>query len=151
MEGFVTDYISMFAAELGKPSIYEEYAQFMTGYPPGQMPVLSAIARGFATFDHWFCDVPSCTFPNRSFFHAATQRLRGEHDTAGIVHRAQHRRDRVTAPPGAMRSHGHVDGAGAVRRRRPGDNWSGTYHDVRGARTAHTTHRQAVVPAAAGV
>ncbi|HJY99927.1 MAG TPA: alkaline phosphatase family protein [Streptosporangiaceae bacterium] len=106
MEGFVTDYISMFAAELGKPSIYEEYAQFMTGYPPGQMPVLSAIARGFATFDHWFCDVPSCTFPNRSFFHAATQRLRGEHDTAGIVHRAQHRRDRVTAPPGAMRSHG---------------------------------------------
>jgi phospholipase C len=106
MDGFVTDYISMFAAELGKPSTYVEYAQFMTGYTPGQMPVLSAIARGFATFDHWFCDVPSCTFPNRSFFYAATQRLRGEHDTAGIVHRAQHRRDRVTAPPGAMRSHG---------------------------------------------
>jgi hypothetical protein len=33
MEGFVTDYTSMFAAELGKPSIYEEYAQFMTGTP----------------------------------------------------------------------------------------------------------------------
>jgi len=28
---------------------------------------------------------------------------------------------------------------------------SGTYHDVGGARTAHTTHRQAVVPAATGV
>ena len=36
------------------------------------MPVLSTLARGFATFDHWFCEVPSCTFPNRSFFHAAT-------------------------------------------------------------------------------
>ena len=44
----------------------------MTGYTPEQMPVMSAIARGFATFDHWFCDVPSCTFPNRSFFHAGT-------------------------------------------------------------------------------
>ena len=36
------------------------------------MPVLSGAARGFATFDHWFCEVPSCTFPNRSFFHAGT-------------------------------------------------------------------------------
>jgi hypothetical protein len=31
------------------------------------------------------------------------------------------------------------------------DSQSGPCHDVRGARTAHTTHRQAVVPAAAGV
>jgi hypothetical protein len=31
------------------------------------------------------------------------------------------------------------------------DSRSGTCHGVRGARTAHTTHRQAVVPAAAGV
>ena len=72
MDGFVTDYISMLTAELGRQPTYEEYAQIMTGYTPGQMPVLSAIARGFATFDHWFCEVPSCTFPNRSFFHAAT-------------------------------------------------------------------------------
>ena len=44
----------------------------MTGYTPEQMPVLSALARGFATFDHWFCEVPSQTFTNRSFFHAAS-------------------------------------------------------------------------------
>ena len=44
----------------------------MTGYTPAQMPVLSALARGFATFDHWFCEVPSQTFCNRSFFHAGT-------------------------------------------------------------------------------
>jgi phospholipase C len=44
----------------------------MTGHTPEQVPVISAVARGFATFDHWFCEVPSQTFPNRSFFHAAT-------------------------------------------------------------------------------
>jgi phospholipase C len=72
MDGFVADYISAFTAELLRPPVYEEYAQIMTGYAPEQLPVISALARGFAIFDHWFCEVPSQTFPNRSFFHAAT-------------------------------------------------------------------------------
>jgi phospholipase C len=72
MDGFVADYISAFAAEIGKEPAYAEYAQIMTGYTPGQLPVTSALARGFATFDHWFCEVPSQTFANRSFFHAGT-------------------------------------------------------------------------------
>ena len=72
MDGFVADYASMLLFENGQLPTYEEYAQIMTGYPPEQMPVLSTIARRFATFDHWFCEVPSCTFPNRSFFQAGT-------------------------------------------------------------------------------
>ncbi len=72
MDGFVADYISAFTAEQGRPPGYEEYAQIMTGYTPGQVPVISAIARGFATFDHWHCEVPSQTFANRSFYHAAS-------------------------------------------------------------------------------
>jgi phospholipase C len=72
MDGFVADYISAFTAETGRQPKYDEYAQIMTGYTPGQLPVTSALARGFATFDHWFCEVPSQTFTNRSFFHAAT-------------------------------------------------------------------------------
>jgi phospholipase C len=72
MDGFVADYISSFTAEMGRPPRYDEYAQIMTGYAPGQLPVVSALARGFATFDHWFCEVPSQTFANRSFFHAAS-------------------------------------------------------------------------------
>lgn len=72
MAGFVTDYISAFTAEMGREPGYTEYAQIMTGYTPGQLPVTSALARGFATFDHWFCEVPSQTFANRSFFHAGT-------------------------------------------------------------------------------
>jgi phospholipase C len=72
MDGFVTDYISAFTAEMLRLPVFEEYAQIMTGYTPLQVPVTSALARGFATFDHWFCEVPSQTFPNRSFFHAGT-------------------------------------------------------------------------------
>lgn len=72
MDGFVVDYISMLEAELGRAPKFDEYAPIMTGYGPDQMPVLSSLARGFATFDHWFCEVPSCTFTNRSFFHAGT-------------------------------------------------------------------------------
>lgn len=72
MDGFVADYISTFTAEMGRQPTYDEYEQIMTGYTPEHMPVISTLARGFATFDHWFCEVPSQTFPNRSFFHAAT-------------------------------------------------------------------------------
>ena len=59
MDGFVADYISAFTAETGRQPKYDEYAQIMTGYTPEQLPVISALARGFATFDHWFCEVPS--------------------------------------------------------------------------------------------
>jgi phospholipase C len=72
MNGFVADYISAVTAELGKEPRYADYTQIMTGYTPAQLPVTSALARGFATFDHWFCEVPSQTFANRSFFHAGT-------------------------------------------------------------------------------
>jgi phospholipase C len=72
MDGFVTDYISTFTAEVGRQPTYEEYAHIMTGYTPEQVPVLSAIARDFGVFDHWFSEVPSQTFMNRSFWTAAT-------------------------------------------------------------------------------
>ncbi len=72
MDGFVADYINAFTAQMGRQPTYDEYAQIMTGYTPEQMPVLSGLARGFATFDHWFCEVPSQTFTNRPFFHAGS-------------------------------------------------------------------------------
>jgi len=72
MDGFVADYISTFTAEMRRQPTYDEYSQIMMGYTPQQMPVISTLGRGFATFDHWFCEVPSQTFTNRSFFHAAT-------------------------------------------------------------------------------
>ena len=72
MDGFVTDYISTFTGEMGRQPTYDEYAQIMTGYTPEQLPVLNGIAREFGVFDHWFCEVPSQTFMNRSFWTAAT-------------------------------------------------------------------------------
>jgi phospholipase C len=72
MDGFVTDYISFFTAEMGRQPTYEEYAQIMTGFTPQQVPVLNGLARGFGVFDHWFCEVPTQTLPNRSFWTAAT-------------------------------------------------------------------------------
>jgi phospholipase C len=72
MDGFVADYISTFTTEMGRQPTYEEYAQIMTGYTPEQLPVLSGIAREFGVFDHWFSEVPSQTFMNRSFWTAAT-------------------------------------------------------------------------------
>ena len=72
MDGFVTDYISTFTAEMGRQPTYDEYAQIMTGYTPEQLPVLNGLAREFGVFDHWFSEVPSQTFMNRSFWTAAT-------------------------------------------------------------------------------
>lgn len=72
MEGFVTDYISFFTAQMGRQPTVAEYSQIMTGFTPEQVPVLNGLARGFATFDHWFSEVPSQTFPNRAFWVSAT-------------------------------------------------------------------------------
>ncbi|MGP0109542.1 MAG: alkaline phosphatase family protein [Acidimicrobiales bacterium] len=72
MDGFVTDNISTFTAEMGRQPTYEEYAHIMTGFTPEQDPVLNGLARGFGVFDHWFCEVPSQTFMNRSFWTAGT-------------------------------------------------------------------------------
>ena len=72
MEGFVADYISNYTWQMGVQPTFEQYRQIMTGYTPEQVPVLSGLARDFGVFDHWFCEVPSQTFMNRSFWTAAT-------------------------------------------------------------------------------
>ena len=72
MDGFVADYINAFRARWAACPSYDEYAQIMSCYTPEQVPVISTIANGFATFDHWYCEVPSQTFTNRSFYHAAS-------------------------------------------------------------------------------
>jgi phospholipase C len=41
-------------------------------FAPETLPVLSALARGFAVCDHWFCSAPTMTMPNRAFVCAGT-------------------------------------------------------------------------------
>src|ERR1700746_1327183 len=72
MDGFVADYISTFTGETGGRPTYAGYAHILTVCPPDHLPGLNGIARDFGVFDHWFCEVPSQTFMNRSFWTAAT-------------------------------------------------------------------------------
>ena len=113
MDGFVADYISAFTAEMGRQPSFDEYSQIMTGHTPEQVPVLSSIARGFATFDHWHCEVPSQTFTNRSFYHAASSSGVRRQRAVRELPAPQRRRDDLRA---ARRGRPVVAGL-----RRPGD------------------------------
>lgn len=44
----------------------------MQSFGPGSLPAIEALADNFCLFDHWFCEVPSSTDPNRLYMHAAT-------------------------------------------------------------------------------
>lgn len=44
----------------------------MNCFTPDLLPVISGLANAYAVCDHWFSSVPTQTFPNRSFVHAAT-------------------------------------------------------------------------------
>ena len=75
-QGFVTN----FAYTLSWESKSKGYSvlpgttanDIMGMHTPTTLPVLSALARGFAVCDHWYGSVPTETLPNRAFVHAAT-------------------------------------------------------------------------------
>jgi phospholipase C len=46
--------------------------QVMGMYAPETLPIMSALARGYAVCDRWFCSAPTQTIPNRAFAAAAT-------------------------------------------------------------------------------
>ena len=72
MNGFVTDYINNFRDLRGREAKYADYKVILEGFTPDQVPVLSTLAHSYAICDRWHCSVPSQTYPNRSFVHAAT-------------------------------------------------------------------------------
>jgi phospholipase C len=44
----------------------------MNCFTPESLPVINGLAKHYAVCDRWFSSVPTQTFPNRSFVHAAT-------------------------------------------------------------------------------
>ncbi len=91
MTGFITDYISVLRSLMKKSCLnkifnflglnpkwfklndkYEDYKAIMECYENDQVPVMKGLAKGFAVFDHWHCDVPSQTYTNRAFWHSGT-------------------------------------------------------------------------------
>jgi phospholipase C len=47
-------------------------SEIMGMYTPEMLPVMSALAKGFAVCDHWFASAPTQTIPNRAFIAAGT-------------------------------------------------------------------------------
>jgi phospholipase C len=73
MQGFVNDYFNTLSGLPKWPGSAAAQSQIiMRCFPTSSLPVLSALAENFAVFDHWFCAVPSQTWCNRAFWHAAT-------------------------------------------------------------------------------
>ncbi len=70
MSGFIRSYESPCGGDLSAA------ANIMRCWGPGQLPVLSTLARQYAVCDHWFSSVPGPTLPNRAFAHAGTSRGR---------------------------------------------------------------------------
>jgi phospholipase C len=75
MTGFVANYAQALtdAAHGGRQVLPGTTSSMIMGcFAPETLPVLSAMARGYAVCDHWFASVPTMTMPNRAFTSAAT-------------------------------------------------------------------------------
>ncbi len=75
MSGFVTDFSYTIGWETTDSwSIVPGTvaSDIMGCFTPQALPVLSALAAGYAVCDHWFASVPTETLPNRAFASAGT-------------------------------------------------------------------------------
>jgi len=76
-QGFVTNYGYTLGWQSREPTQWPIQTGTIEGdimgcYTPEALPVLSALAKGYAVCDQWFASVPTETLPNRAFACAAT-------------------------------------------------------------------------------
>lgn len=78
--GFVVNFQSAIAYDQQhhyKDTLPDTKATYIMGmYTPELLPIMSALAKGFAVCDHWFASAPTQTIPNRAFAAAATSQGR---------------------------------------------------------------------------
>jgi len=75
MQGFVTDFAYTIGWETTErwSIVPGTTADWIMGcFTPQALPVLSALAKGYAVCDHWFASAPTETLPNRAFALAGT-------------------------------------------------------------------------------
>ena len=76
MQGFVKDFAYTLGWQSREPSWTilpgTTAGDIMGCFSPEALPVLSALARGYAVCDRWFSSAPTETMPNRAFALAAT-------------------------------------------------------------------------------
>jgi phospholipase C len=58
----------------------DQIAEVMQSFASDQLPAINQLASEFCLCDHWFCEVPGPTMPNRMYIHAAT--------SEGYIHNA---------------------------------------------------------------
>lgn len=86
MDGFAVDFHGNFRWEKEREPSAEEMLTIGRCFNPETAPVINTLAREYAVFTRWFCEAPTCTFPNRSFFHAGTSM--GKLDNEAILNYA---------------------------------------------------------------
>jgi DNA/RNA endonuclease G (NUC1)/phospholipase C len=69
--GFALNYSNSLSAHSHNVS-REQIAEVMQCFSPDQLPAINQLAQAFCLCDHWHCEVPGPTMPNRMFVHAAT-------------------------------------------------------------------------------
>lgn len=78
MQGFAIDYADAIAIadadnqKHDKPPFAVDPGIIMNCFAPESLPVINGLAQAYAVCDNWFSSVPTQTYPNRSFVHAAT-------------------------------------------------------------------------------
>ncbi len=86
MDGFALDFYGNFRWEKEREPTAAEMATVGRVFEPRTAPVINTLAQEYAVFTRWFCEVPTCTFPNRSFYHGATSM--GKLDNEAILNYA---------------------------------------------------------------
>jgi phospholipase C len=72
MDGGALDFYNVFRWEKERRPTPEEMQAIGGVFTPETAPVINTLAQEYAVFTRWFCEVPSCTTPNRNFFLSAT-------------------------------------------------------------------------------
>jgi phospholipase C len=72
LDGFLLSYLGAFSHDVGRPPSQAELAWVAQCFAPGALPAITALADNFILCDHWFCEVPGPTHPNRLYVHAGT-------------------------------------------------------------------------------
>ena len=72
MSGAALDFYNVFRWEKGRTPTPEEMQSIGGVFTPETAPILNTLAQEYAVFTRWFCEVPTCTTPNRNFFFCGT-------------------------------------------------------------------------------
>ena len=72
MDGAALDFYNVYRWEKERVPTPAEMQSIGGVFTPETAPVINTLAQEYAVFTRWFCEVPTCTTPNRNFFFCGT-------------------------------------------------------------------------------